>query len=191
MSGVNLFSAAGLMYDIAGAWLIVEAIIRTRDEQIARQAHPGGQFSGGNLKLFAALDEQRHDARFGLSLLIVGFLLQLVAALDYKLPLSWLNVAISVVPLLAVVVWWKAWAKRLARSRRDRFAGFHEGMDRVNFLTLGVLLDKPTAPLLSSAASLGRSATDACHQRKSRPPERMVPGCISAFAEALKSLRQG
>jgi len=136
MNGPNLFSVAGLIYDIAGAWLIVEAIIRTRDEQIARQAHPGGQFSGGNLKLFAALEEQRHDARFGLALLIAGFLLQLVAAFDYRLPVNWLTVTIFIVlPLSAVGIWWWVRAKQLARSRRDRFADLHETpLDRVNFL---------------------------------------------------------
>ena len=136
MSEPNLFSVAGLIYDIAGAWLIVEAIIRTRDEQIARQAHPGGQFSGGNLKLFAALEEQRHDARFGLALLIAGFLLQLVAAFDYKVGLSPFYVTISIVPLVGIVTWWRIWRKRLARSRRDRFADLHETeLDRLNFLT--------------------------------------------------------
>lgn len=135
MNGPNLFSVAGLLYDIAGAWLIVEAIIRTRDEQIARQAHPGGQFHGGNLKLFAALDEQRHDARFGLGLLIAGFLLQLVAALDFHLSVTWFSLPISILPLVGVMLWWKFRASRLASSRRDRFADLHETeLDRLNFL---------------------------------------------------------
>src|SRR5258708_35616800 len=85
MRDVNILSVAGPVYDIVGALLLAEAIVRTRREVLMRQAHPGGQFASVNLALFAALEEQRHDARFGLGFLVFGFLLQLVAAFNVVL----------------------------------------------------------------------------------------------------------
>jgi hypothetical protein len=88
------------------------------------------------MAVVAALEEQRYDARFGLALLIGGFLLQLVTAFDYRVPINQLSVAISIVPLVGLVIWWQVGGKRLARSRRHRFADLHETEpDRVNFLS--------------------------------------------------------
>ena len=114
--------------------MLAEAILRTKHELLLREAHPGGQFSSVNLSLFAAFEEQRHDARFGLGLLVCGFLLQLIAALGYKLAFKGLGVSISIVTLLAAIAWWRLWAKRLAKSRRMRVANSLEGIEKLNFL---------------------------------------------------------
>src|ERR1700730_17048777 len=112
MNSSNLLSIAGLGYDILGAILLAEAIVRTRDETLVRQARQGGQFSGGNLLLFAALEEQRHDARFGLGFLIGGFVLQLVAALGYAVAINLGWSLLFTLILVVDLIWWGLWAKR-------------------------------------------------------------------------------
>jgi len=129
----NILSVAGPVYDIVGALLLAEAIVRTRREVLMRQAHPGGQFASVNLALFAALEEQRHDARFGLGFLIFGFVLQLVAAFGVVLA-HWLWIAVFLAVLAGVLLWWRLWSTRLALSRRMRVANSLEGIERANFL---------------------------------------------------------
>lgn len=133
MTAPNLFAIAGIVYDIAGAMLLVQAIVRTRDETIVRQSQHW-RFSGGNLELFRAFDEQRHDAEFGLGLLVTGFVLQLVAAIGYVLPVNWLWGSLLAVVLVAAFAWWRISAKRLAATARARFAASLDGIDRLNFL---------------------------------------------------------
>ncbi len=135
MSAPNLLSIAGVGYDIVGAILLAQAIVRTRHETLVRQARHGGQFSGGNLPLFAALEEQRHDARFGLAFLVGGFLLQLITAFGSALAIDWGWSLFFGLVLVLGLTWWRMLAKRLSRSRRMRFANSLEGMDRLNFLS--------------------------------------------------------
>ena len=67
MNAINFYSVVGVVYDIAGAILLAEALVRTSDQVLAQQSQT---FVGGNLGLFGALEDQRHDARFGLALLV-------------------------------------------------------------------------------------------------------------------------
>jgi hypothetical protein len=134
MNSANLLSIFGAVYDIIGAILLAEGLVRTRDEILVRQARHGGKFSGGNLPLFGALEEQRHDAQFGLGLLIGGFLLQLVAAFGYAVAINWLSISLLIVLPVVILIWWHISAKQLSASRRERFADSLGGMDRLNFL---------------------------------------------------------
>lgn len=131
---LNLYSIAGVIYDIAGAILLAEALVRTRDEVLVSQSQT---LPGGNLGLFAALEEQRHDARFGLALLITGFVLQLIAAIGYTLPVNWLSGSLLVAVLVGALLWWRLWARRSAITRKARYAAMLQGMDRLNFLSHG------------------------------------------------------
>lgn len=135
MTTPNLIAIAGIVYDIAGAMLLVQAIVRTRDEILVRQSQHR-RFSGGNLELFKALDWQRHDACFGLGLLVAGFILQLFAAIGFALPVSWLGGSLLTVVLVAAFAWWRISAKRLAATAGARFAASLDGIDRLNFLRL-------------------------------------------------------
>ena len=136
MSLINLFSVAGIIYDIAGAILLAEAIVRTRHETFVLQSQHR-EYSGGNVELFGAFEEQRHDAWFGLGLLVGGFVLQLFAAIGCMLAVSWLSGSSFAAVLVAVLLWWRIWAKRLAATRRHRYAAMLQGMDRLNFLAHG------------------------------------------------------
>src|SRR5438034_4450882 len=104
---MNLLAVAGLVYDIVGAILLAEAIVGTRDEILVNQARHRGQFSTGNLSLFAALEEQRHDARLGLAFLVIGFFLQLFANLGYILPLGWLWGLVFAAFIAAGIAYWQ------------------------------------------------------------------------------------
>jgi hypothetical protein len=118
---INLYAAAGLVYDIVGAIVLAEAIVGSRTEILVRQARHRGQFSTGNLSLFGALDDQRHDARFGLASLIVGFGLQLLAALGSVAHLDGLGVVMFSAPLIVGLCAWQISACRLAATRLPRF----------------------------------------------------------------------
>lgn len=135
MTTPNLLAISGIVYDIAGAILLVEAIALTRNEVLVRQSQQR-QFSGGNLELFEAFDRQRHDAWFGLGLLIAGFVLQLVAAFGYPLPVSLLWCSVLSGVLITALVCWHLSARRLAATAKARFAESLHGMDRANFLRL-------------------------------------------------------
>ena len=135
MAALNLYSIAGVVYDIAGAILLAEAIALTSDKTLVQQSQYR-QFSGGNLELFRALAEQRHDARFGLGLLVAGFSLQLFGPLGYALTIGWLSGLLLTGLLMAVLVWWRIAAKRLAVTAGTRFAACLGGMDLANFLRL-------------------------------------------------------
>ena len=130
----NLLPITGLVYDIVGAILLAEAIVRSRHKILVLQARNRGQFPTANLALFSALEEQRHDARFGLGLLIIGFGLQLGGAIGYFLPFDWPYAITLVALLLGVVIWWCVSGRQIAATRRDRLAGSFEGLERLNFL---------------------------------------------------------
>lgn len=134
-TSLNLLAIAGLLYDIAGAALIALAIIGTKHEALLRQARQGGQFSSANLAQFGALEEQRHDARFGLALLVSGFGLQLAAACGFAMSPTWpWSIAFVIAGAGCLVAWWLS-RRRMASTRRQRVADSLEGIDRLNFLT--------------------------------------------------------
>ena len=131
----NIFAIAGLVYDIVGAVVLAEAIAATRIAGLASQARNHGQFSTGNLALFAALEDQRHDARFGLGLLVTGFALQLLAALGYAWATTWSSGVLSAVPLVVVLSAWQILTCRLAGSRLQRYLDTLESdLMRMNFI---------------------------------------------------------
>ena len=131
-----------MVCDIAGAILIALAIVGSRHETLVSEAHHGGQFSGANLSLFGALENQRHDAWFGLSLLVSGFLLQLAAAVGLAIPIDAISLCIALVLGIALLVWWYLWREFLATTRRDRLAASLEGIDKLNFL----MRNEPSPP---------------------------------------------
>jgi hypothetical protein len=75
---LNALTVAGLIYDIGGATLLARALFFSSTRTLMIQATVRITGMPGLQK---ALCEQRVDARFGLVLLILGFLLQLVGSL--------------------------------------------------------------------------------------------------------------
>lgn len=120
-SSINLYPVAGLVYDIVGAIVLAKGIATGRTEVLAQQARNYGQFSTGNLALFSALDEQRNDARFGLWLLAIGFLLQLLTSLGFQEDLGWEADSLFAGSLVVALCAWQITACRLAATRRQRF----------------------------------------------------------------------
>src|SRR3954470_16209937 len=104
---INLYAIAGLVYDIVGAVVLAEAIAATRTPLLVSQARNHGQFSTGNLALFGALEDQRHDARFGLALLVAGFALQLLAAFGSVAAVNSWNATLFALPVLAALFVWR------------------------------------------------------------------------------------
>ncbi len=116
MESANLFSVAGVAYDIAGAILLAQAIVFSRDKLIAAQS---GTYFGGNSALFAALEEQRHDGRFGLGLLVIGFFFQLLAALNFVWSANDWPAAVAIA--LAWLACYGIGARQLKTTRTKRF----------------------------------------------------------------------
>ncbi len=75
--------AIGLAYDIVGVIVLGWTLALSPSEVLKAQA---GTFYNFNQELLRALVAQRIDARFGLSLLVLGFALQLVGALAADAP---------------------------------------------------------------------------------------------------------
>ena len=132
---INLYAVAGLAYDIVGAVVLAEAIAATRTEILVNQARHRGQFSTGNLSLFAALEDQRHDARFGLVFLVGGFALQLLPAFGYSLAATWRSASFLATPLVVGLCVWQIWCCRLARTRYQRFLDTLDSrLEKLNFI---------------------------------------------------------
>ncbi|MGZ5123966.1 MAG: DUF3606 domain-containing protein [Burkholderiales bacterium] len=77
---MNLVLAAGLTYTVIGAVIMFvshRAMYRRATRVVA-----------GYPRMIAALRAQRHDGRFGLTVLVCGNLLQVLAAAGYSAPLS-------------------------------------------------------------------------------------------------------
>lgn len=92
----------GLIHDVAGAMILVRAIAFARDKIINAQA---GTYWGGNNALLRALCEQRYDARWGLALIVTGFLWQIVAQIlssaGYLFEISLISLVASPIAYLA------------------------------------------------------------------------------------------
>lgn len=117
MGTVNLLAVVGIVYDIAGAGLLAWALALTRDEILIAQARTQWD---RNEAVLATLMEQRHDARFGVALLTLGFALQLLAALGWGLPATWASAAPFGLLVLAVLTGW--WVGRRLPKMRPPFA---------------------------------------------------------------------
>ncbi len=106
----------GLLYDIVGAILVTRAVAFTADKILAAQA---GTYWDGNIALFAALEEQRHDGRFGLVFLLSGFILQFLGALGINSPV-WIEYAIAGGIPVGLVAY-ALLRGRLQATRKERF----------------------------------------------------------------------
>lgn len=78
---VSLLSASGTMWDIAGAWVVVQGMFFANDAQVAREA---ASTYGPNIARLRATAEERIATRFGFGLLLIGFLFQFVASFGVK-----------------------------------------------------------------------------------------------------------
>jgi hypothetical protein len=83
LSQATWLSAIGAIYDIAGAYLLSKALFAVKPIGLIMQASSGwGGFSTPLLRMFC---EQKVDSRFGLGLLILGFILQALSSTGMKL----------------------------------------------------------------------------------------------------------
>ncbi|NQU72053.1 MAG: hypothetical protein HQ514_15985 [Rhodospirillales bacterium] len=96
---MNQLMAIGLAADIAGVIFLGAALMATNDSRLKAQAGTYFNFSTAVLK---ALVAQRTDARIGLPLLVLGFVLQLLGVLDlsiddYLLSAAWVVLATLII----------------------------------------------------------------------------------------------
>jgi hypothetical protein len=103
---------AGLVYDIAGVTLLVLALAAVRTETIQAQSSTG--YGGANKDLYKALILQRHDARFGLPLLVIGFTMQAAGAHDAEV--LWPCGKVLVLPLAVILACYLLSRWRIARD---------------------------------------------------------------------------
>jgi hypothetical protein len=99
---LNCLTVAGLIYDIGGAALLARALFFSSIGELRTQATVRITGMPG---LQRALCEQRVDARFGLVLLIVGFLLQLVGSLISTSAAAVLTVLLLIFAVVVVGYW--------------------------------------------------------------------------------------
>lgn len=115
---MNILGPWGLVYDIVGAFLIARALVVAKGKILAAQALT---VINGNPALFAAFDEQRNDARFGIGLLVLGFSLQLLPFLGVSVASKhwpWFAGGLVVTLVLYVVI--DRWLKSTQSERFDR-----------------------------------------------------------------------
>lgn len=113
---MNWIGVTGLIYDIVGASMLAAALVSSSYKELKDQA--GSPWGGFSPALFGALELQRHDARYGLSILITGFSLQLVAAFQFNIQAKW--IAVLIVPLLVGMWIWHQRRKKLIATSWDR-----------------------------------------------------------------------
>ena len=104
---VNSLAVLGLSLDIVGAFVVVRAIILNPNRRIAETS---GAWWECNPFLTASLIEQKIESIAGLCVLIAGFTLQLLAALDLDWPwCPWpLTVGLFLVVACALgIFYWK------------------------------------------------------------------------------------
>jgi hypothetical protein len=85
VSQLQLLAAAGVITDIVGAIILSRALVFSRPADLLRQQQPR---YCGNPDLLKALSEQGYDARYGGSLLLAGFVLQLLGNLGIQVSLG-------------------------------------------------------------------------------------------------------
>lgn len=126
---VNILNVFGLVYDVVGAFLLARAFAFGRDKILAAQSL---SVVGSNPALFAALAEQRLDARFGIGILIAGFLFQLLAALNVFVSVGywpWFVLALAM-----VLGWYFVAARRLKRGSAARLNALTKGVKHIQDL---------------------------------------------------------
>lgn len=90
--------AAGIVWDLSGAFALSKGWLFASDERIKRQS---GSYYGSNPATSRAYAEQRLESQLGFKHLIVGFTLQLAASLGLTLPFS-----IAIWTLVPLCVHW-------------------------------------------------------------------------------------
>jgi hypothetical protein len=101
---VNSLAVLGLVLDIVGAIVVVRAIILNPDRRIAKTT---GAWWQCNPFLTASLIEQKVESTAGLLVLIVGFVLQLLAAFNLNPPVPVPLVLGFLVACCLGAFWWK------------------------------------------------------------------------------------
>jgi hypothetical protein len=105
-------SVLGALYDIAGAYLLSKALFIVKPKGLLMQASSGyGGFSAHILRMFC---EQKVDARFGLGLLIGGFILQALSSAGVKVNFLW--ALVLMLPGIAVFAWYQFGSHGLVRG---------------------------------------------------------------------------
>jgi hypothetical protein len=94
----NWLNLVGLCYDIAGAVMLGRAVVLSSREKIAMQV---GTAWGYNKHLIPVIVEQWFDGILGLSLLVVGFLIQ--GASDFRQG-EMIDVVVGVAILVVVLI---------------------------------------------------------------------------------------
>lgn len=84
----------GAWYDVAGAILLARSFLAATSNQLLAQSSSG--YGGFSVYLLRTLCEQKVDARFAVVLLVVGFLLQALAAMSISIDNIWIAVAIAI-----------------------------------------------------------------------------------------------
>ena len=99
---VSQFAAAGIMWDISGALFLSRGYLFVSNEKLAKISESAWGMSFSKVRYD---NEQRIHTQFGLSQLIVGFLIQMAAALGVRTSSS---VALSIVLCIGLVWLWYA-----------------------------------------------------------------------------------
>lgn len=79
----NWLTTVGVIWDLSGAYALARGWLFVSDERLKRQS---GSYYGASPAMSRANAEQRLDARLGFAHLLIGFCLQLLAALGLFLP---------------------------------------------------------------------------------------------------------
>jgi hypothetical protein len=110
---INLVLATGLGYTILGAVIL---FLSHRSLYVKAT-----RIVAGYPKVLAALRAQRHDGRFGLTVLVCGNVLQILAAFGLRVPLDhWRVPLYAVLGAIAVYCVCRVFISRAARARGDR-----------------------------------------------------------------------
>lgn len=114
---LNDWTAIGLIYDIFGVIILGYALAFTSVKRLIDQA--GTRWSS-NRVAFDALVNQRTDARFGVLLLVVGFLMQILGAVGCAFLVNgWIILLVILACLGATLFPLRRYALNRARRKRD------------------------------------------------------------------------
>ncbi|OKP79649.1 hypothetical protein BTE77_05985 [Ensifer adhaerens] len=109
---VPWLATAGIIWDLSGAIALVRGFFFTSDRQLEQQF---GSYWGANPSAYRAFFEQRLDTRFGLTHLILGFSLQLLASLGLRASFGAALLIISPI----IISWFAFQAGRSYRAAFD------------------------------------------------------------------------